>query len=141
MGYCGPTQNRRFWGFFTLNNYKCKVVRRVMTGKRRKMKDGKIRSFNLSCDAIAKLVRGAEIEGLSRSAYMERLIVQNDHERRVRLDVEGGIQTTLIETPTPPKPSLTNRLCSTCWVPLADHLEFDAELNKWTAKCPRTVVE
>ena len=111
-----------------------------MAGKRRKMKDGKIRSFNLSCDAISKLVRGAEIEGLSRSAYMERLIVQNDHERRVKSDVETGVQTTLHMKPTPPKPSLSNQLCPTCWVPLVDHLDFDVEGNKWIIVCPRAVV-
>jgi len=110
--------------------------------KNKSVKDGKIRSFNLSSDAIKKMERGASIEGLSRSAYIERLIITNDHSRRVAADVKQGVQTTLEGTglPTPPKP----RLQSACKVCKTDnnsngHLQFVK--GAWRLVCPNAAVD
>jgi hypothetical protein len=103
--------------------------------KNKPVKDGKIRSFNLSVDAIAKMERGAEREGVSRSAYIERLIITNDHTTRVKKDIDRGVQTTLDDVPTPPKPRVPKNLrCLKCPSPLHTHLRF--EDGEWTAECP-----
>jgi hypothetical protein len=94
-----------------------------------------IRSFNLSVDAITKLNQQAANSGVNRSAYIERLIVQDDHRSKVTEDIEAGIQTTLIDKPTPPRPTLQ----SACKICLTDnnsngHLQFLK--GKWTLVCP-----
>jgi len=105
------------------------------------VKDGKIRSFNLSTDAIKKMERGASIEGLSRSAYIERLIITNDHSRRVADDVKQGVQTTLTGTvlPTPAKPRVTT-MCKVCMTDnnTNGHLQFVKGM--WRLVCPNKEV-
>jgi len=94
-----------------------------------------IRSFNLSVDAITKLNQQADNSGVNRSAYIERLIVQDHHRSKVHEDIEAGIQTTLIETPTPKKPVLQTT-CATCMTNnnTNGHLQFID--GKWLLKCP-----
>jgi hypothetical protein len=110
--------------------------------KNKPVKDGRIRSFNLSTDAIKKMERGAQIEGLSRSAYIERLIITNDHSRRVAQDVKKGIQTTLRGTglPTPAKPRL-NSMCKVCMTDnnTNGHLQFIK--GTWQLVCPNKEVK
>jgi len=109
--------------------------------KNKSVKDGRIRSFNLSSDAIKKMERGASIEGLSRSAYIERLIITNDHSRRVADDVKKGVQTTLEGTglPTPPKPKIQS-MCKICMTDnnTNDHLQFVKGV--WRLACPNAAV-
>lgn len=94
-----------------------------------------IRSFNLSVDAIEKMNR---LSGGNKSAYIERLIVQDDHRRRVNQDIEKGVQTTLTDHPTPPRP-IVQTACKIC---LTDnntngHLQFIE--GKWILICPNEV--
>jgi|TARA_R110000824_G_scaffold226586_1_gene414379 ribosomal protein S27AE len=111
----------------------------LMVRKNKPVKDGRIRSFNLSTDAIKKMERGAEIEGLSRSGYIERLIITNDHSRRVKKDIGDGLQTVLEVGITPEKPFISkNQMCKHCPSFLADHLRF--EDGKWTVECPNKKV-
>jgi len=94
-----------------------------------------IRSFNLSIDAITKLNQQAVNSGVNRSAYIERLIVQDHHRSKVHEDIEAGIQTTLIETPTPKKPVLST-MCGVCMTDnnTNGHLQFVK--GRWTLLCP-----
>jgi len=94
-----------------------------------------IRSFNLSVDAIEKMNR---LSGVNRSAYIERLIVQDDHRSRVEKDIEKGVQTTLDNIPTPVKPRM-NTMCKICMTDhnTNDHLKFID--GKWILICPNEV--
>lgn len=93
-----------------------------------------IRSFNLSVDAIDKLNRGAEREGVSRSAYVERLVIVNDHVKRVKEDINKGVQTTLNDVPTEPRPLIQAHVrCRQCPSMLSDHLRW--ENGRWTVTC------
>jgi len=115
-----------------------------MVRKNKPVKDGRIRSFNLSTHAIEKLERGAEIEGLSRSAYIERLIVTNDHSRRVAKDVEKGLQTTLDAKPTPPRP-IVSTMCKVCMTDnnINGHIQWVSTngFGQWKLVCPNEVSE
>jgi len=94
-----------------------------------------IRSFNLSVDAIEKMNR---LSGVNRSAYIERLIVQDDHRTRVEKDIEKGVQTTLDNIPTPIKPRMVT-MCKICMTDnnTNDHLKF---INgQWILICPNEV--
>lgn len=98
-----------------------------------------IRSFNLSTDAIDKLNQGAEREGVSRSAYVERLIVTENHKRRVKADIAAGVQTTLNNQPTEPKPLIQAHVrCRHCPSMLSDHLRW--ENGRWTVTCTNAKV-
>jgi len=94
-----------------------------------------IRSFNLSVDAIEKMNLNAVSSGVNRSAYIERLIVQDDHRTRVAQDIEKGIQTTLQDIPTPPKPRVQTA-CGTCMTDnnTNGHLQFVK--GRWALVCP-----
>jgi hypothetical protein len=96
-----------------------------------------IRSFNLSVDAIEKMNR---LSGGNKSAYIERLIVQDDHRKRVTKDIERGVQTTLTDQPTPIKPRMRT-MCKICMTDnnTNDHLKFID--GKWILICPNEVKE
>ena len=108
------------------------------------VKDGKIRSFNLSMNAIEKLERGAQIEGVSRSAYVERLIISNDHSMRVKKDIEKGLQTTLAAKPTPPRP-IVSTMCAVCMTDnhTNGHVQWISTngFGQWKLVCPNEVKE
>ena len=97
-----------------------------------------IRSFNLSVDAIEKMNNNAVLSGVNRSAYIERLIVQDDHRTRVAQDIQKGVQTTLHDIPTPPRPTLQSA-CKICFSNnnTNGHLQFVE--GKWVLRCPNEV--
>ena len=115
-----------------------------MVRKNKPVKDGRIRSFNLSTNAIEKMNRGADIEGLSRSAYIERLIITNDHSRRVAQDVKKGLQTTLDAKPTPPRP-IVQSMCAICMTDnnTNGHVQWVSinGFGQWKLICPNEVSE
>jgi len=94
-----------------------------------------IRSFNLSVDAIEKMNR---LSGVNRSAYIERLIIQDDHRTRVKKDIDQGVQTTLDSIPTPVKPRMST-MCKICMTDnnTNGHLKFID--GKWILICPNEV--
>lgn len=98
-----------------------------------------IRSFNLSVDAIEKMNQNAVLSGVNRSAYIERLIVQDDHRTRVAKDIEKGVQTTLNDHPTESKPMIQAHVrCRHCPSMLSDHLRW--ENGRWTVTCTNAKV-
>ena len=63
--------------------------------KSRPKKARRIRSFNLDDEAIAKMEKMAQEDGLNRSEWVNRMILTEDAGRRLKDDLGKGIQTTL----------------------------------------------
>ena len=63
--------------------------------KSRPKKNRRIMSFNLDDEVCEKVARMAEQDGLNRSEWLNRLLVTEDASRRLKADLERGLQTTL----------------------------------------------
>jgi len=63
--------------------------------KSRPKKNRRIMSFNLDDEVCEKVAKMAEQDGLNRSEWLNRLLVTEDASRRLKADLERGLQTTL----------------------------------------------
>jgi len=97
-----------------------------LTRKSKPKKARRIRSFNLDDDAIDKMEKMAQEDGVNRSEWVNRLIHTEDAGRRLKRDVAKGIQTTLeVHTMDAEhraarkdgkcNPRSVNGRCKTCW--------------------------
>ena len=97
MGCCAKAHLQSKWALFKVNNLlttkgSLDLMARTALSKN---ENRRVRSFNLDDEHYRELKRLAQVEGLSMSDIINRVLWHGFAKKKALQDIENGIQTTL----------------------------------------------